>query len=62
MSHDCGLRIFGELQFLVRTLAHQAEEILAKRLVDLGENVAGGPARPSQRGTHADCLAALPWK
>ena len=43
-------------------VAHQPEQILAERLVDFVEHVAGGPAGLGERGAHADRLAALPRK
>ena len=43
-------------------VAHQPEQVLAERLVDLVEHVARGAARLGQRGAHADRLAALPRK
>ena len=62
MRHDRRLRIFGELELVVRPFAHQPEQVLAERLVDLVEHVLRGPARLGERGAHADRLAALPRK
>src|SRR5689334_19001502 len=62
MRHDCGLRVLGKLELVVRPLAPQPEQILAERLVDLVEHVLRAPARPGQRGAHPDRLAALPRK
>ena len=50
------------LQLLLRPFAHQPEEVLAERLVDLVEHVARGAAGLGQRGAHADRLAALSRK
>ena len=60
MRHDRRLRIFGELELLVRTFAHQPEQVLAERLVDLVEHILRGPARVGERRAHPDRLAALP--
>ena len=42
MGHDRRLGIFGELELVLRPLAHQLEEVLAECFVDLAEHVAGG--------------------
>ena len=62
MGHNRRLGIFGEPEFLVRPLAHQLEQALAKRLIDLAEHVAGSGAGFGQGGAHADRLAALSRK
>ena len=62
MRHDRRLRIFREPQVLVRPVAHQAEEVLSERFVDLVEDVARGAAGLGQSGAHADGLAALSRK
>ena len=62
MRHDRGLRIFGQLELVFRPLAHQPEQVLAERLVDLLEHVAGRAAGLGERRAHADRLAALPGK
>ena len=62
MGHDRGLGIFREPQVIVRPIAHEAEEVLAERLVDLREHVSRCAARFGQRGAHADRLAALSRK
>jgi hypothetical protein len=59
VRHDRRLCIFGELELLVRSLAHQPEEIPAKRFVDLVEHVARGPAGPGECRAHPDRLTAL---
>ncbi len=62
MRHNRRLGILGELQFVVGTLAHQLEEVLAESLVDFAEHVASGRAGLAERIAHADRLAALPRK
>src|SRR5690242_7709100 len=62
MRHDRRLRIFGQLQLVVRPLAHQPEQVRPKRLVDLVEHVSRGPARLGERRAHANGLAALSRK
>ena len=62
MRHDRRLRILRQLQLIVRTFAHQPEQVLAQRLVDFVENVLRGSARLRERRAHADRLAALPRK
>ena len=62
MGHDRRLRILGELELLVGTFAHQPEQVLAERLVDLVEHVLRGPARIGERRAHADGLASLSGK
>ena len=48
------------VQLLGRSFRHQPAELLAERLVDLVEDVAGGPAGFGQRLAHAHRLAPLP--
>src|SRR3954453_14679587 len=60
MRHDRGLCILGELELLVGAFAHEAEEVLAERLVDLVEHILCGSARLGQSCAHADVLAPLP--
>jgi len=62
MRHNRRLGIFGELEIVLRSLAHQLEQVLAKRLVNLAERVSSGLARIGQRCPHADRLAALTGK
>jgi hypothetical protein len=54
IRHDRRLRIFGELELVVRSIAHEPVEILAERLIDLGENVRSRPARIGERTAHSD--------
>ena len=62
MRHDRRLRIFREPQILVRPVAHQAEEVLSERFVNLGKDVVRGSAGLGQSGAHAHRLAALSRK
>ncbi len=62
MSHDRRLRIFGQLEVVLRPLAHQLEQVLPQGLVDLAEYVAGGGAGLGKGRAHADRLAALSRK
>ena len=50
MRHDRRLRILGELELVLRPLAHQPEQVLAERLVDFVEHVR---ARPGSRRASA---------
>jgi hypothetical protein len=61
-GHQGRLGVRREGQLLGRALEHQAREVLAQRLVDLGEDRAGGGMTFSEGGAHADGLAALARK
>ena len=62
VRHDRGLGILGQGQLIGGSLDHQAIEVLAQRLVDLLEHLAGDGARLGQRLAHAHGLAALARK
>src|SRR5690606_38743402 len=62
IRHDRGLGVLGEGQFVLRPLAHQLEEMLAERLVDLLKHLAGCRRSLGERLAHADRLAALTRK
>ena len=60
--HDGRLRIFREQELIIRSLPHQAGEILLQGFVHFLEQFAGGGERLSQRLAHADGLASLAGK
>ena len=60
--HDRRLGVGGQRQFVVGTVPHQREQLLAERVIDLFENGAGGRAGVGKAGAHARRLAALARK
>src|SRR4030095_17077775 len=62
MRHDRRLGVFRQLELVLRPLAHQLDQILPKRLINLGEHIVRRAARLRESCAHADGLAALPGK
>ncbi len=60
--HDRGLRILGEGERIVRSFEHDRRQLLAERVVDFLEHLAGRRARVRQGLSHAHRLAALTRK
>ena len=60
--HQRRLRVLGQGQIRIGPLEHQAREVLAERLVDLLEDLAGAPERRRQIAAHADRLRPLARK
>ena len=64
--HRCGeqgrLGVSGQPQILFRTVLHQREQILVKRLIHLIKDGAGSRERIRKRTAHTDRLRSLPRK
>ncbi len=58
--HQRRLCVLGESEVFGRTLAHQAEQVLAENIVHLQEHGPSLGESVRQLGAHADSLAALP--
>ena len=61
-GHQGRLSVLGEGEVGLRSLAHEAGEVLAQGLVHGLEHLAGGGEGFGQLGAHADGLAALSGK
>ncbi|MNE54525.1 hypothetical protein D3C80_1493080 [compost metagenome] len=58
-GHQGRLGVFGQGQLVFRAFAHQVEQLLVQRVVDLGEDVACAGEGLGESCAHADALAAL---
>jgi len=57
--HQGRLSVLGQGQLVFRAFAHQVEQLLVQRVVDLGEDLAGAGEGVRQCSAHANALAAL---
>jgi len=60
--HQRRLRVLGQREVAVRPLEDHAGEVLAERVVDLREDLAGAGEAFGEIAPHADRLRALPGK